>query len=205
MTLVTPFPLLIVGGLRYNNGMTTTQTVDETLVNSATIAYLEQFQASNTRTIYAGSVWYSQEQQLVKELAVIHDLPIEVVASVVASFSPRNRWVHNVFLATEFLAGNPVATLGNNIKMAQKSLVKGFDALKGQKTNAFARNLAGDLTAVTIDTWMIKAAGLDNRKGVNRTQYNSLSVAITNVANMYAIPPAVMQAIIWVQIRGAAK
>lgn len=185
--------------------MTTTQTVDETLVNNATIEFLHIFNSASVETIYQGSVWYTEAQQYAHELAITYDIPLEVAASVIASFSPRNRWAHNVFLAAEFLAGNPVATLGNNIRMATKSLEKGFDALKGQKTNAFARNIAGDLNAVTIDTWMIKAANLDNSKGVNKTQYNSLSVAITNVANMYRIPPAVMQAIIWIYVRGAAK
>lgn len=193
-----------VGGPCYDDTMKQTK-IDEALVHQATAMYMTLFEQASTETIVQGAVWYNEAQTIARELAILHHVTIEVAASVIASFSPRNRWAHNVYLATEFLNGNSVATLGNNIRMANRSLIVGFDALKGQKTNAFARNIAGDLNAVTIDTWMIKAAGLDNSKGVNKSQYNALSIAITNVANMYRVPPAIMQAILWITIRGSAS
>ena len=57
----------------------------------------------------------------------------------------------------------------------------GFNALKGMKTNSFARNIAGDENAVTIDVWMMRAAGL-NVDSPNKTQYKELSQAVTDVA-----------------------
>ena len=92
--------------------------------------------------------------------------------------------------------------------MAEKGIVGGIATLKGKKTNAFARNLSGDLDAVTIDTWMIKAAGIvrepGKKKGINDTEYNTLALALTKVADANNMPPAVVQAIIWIQIRGKA-
>jgi thermostable 8-oxoguanine DNA glycosylase len=89
--------------------------------------------------------------------------------------------------------------------MAQNSLLFGFDALKGQKTNAFARNIAGDTNAVTIDVWMIRAAGFDAAKGVNKSEYNLLADCVRDVAAAFGLSPAVMQALIWIVARGDAK
>ena len=75
---------------------------------------------------------------------------------------------------------------------------KGFDALNGQKTNAFARAISGDLDAVVIDVWMIRAAGLDASKGVNKTQYKELSEAVVKVAKEFGLTPRTTQALIWI-------
>lgn len=176
-----------------------------TTTENALANYTKLFDAATPTVIYQGSVWYAEAQALARELALTHNLPLEVVASGVSAFSIRQRWERNVFLITEFLNGNPVAALGTSIRIANNALTMGFDALKGQKTNSFARNIAGDLTAVTIDTWMIKAAGMDNRKGVNKTQYNELSEAVRTIAAENNMPPAVVQAIVWIQARGRAN
>jgi hypothetical protein len=89
--------------------------------------------------------------------------------------------------------------------MAQNSLLYGFDALNGQKTNAFARNIAGDTNAVTIDVWMIRAAGFDASKGVNKSEYILLADCVRIVAMHFGLTPAVMQALIWIVARGEAK
>lgn len=86
--------------------------------------------------------------------------------------------------------------------MAYAAMTLGFDALNGRKTNAFARNIAGDKDAVTIDVWMIRAAGMDAAKGVNDTEYRILAEVVKELAadrNMY---PATAQALIWIIVRG---
>jgi hypothetical protein len=98
--------------------------------------------------------------------------------------------------------GKPVAGLGNNIRMAESAMTLGFDALNGQKTNAFARAIAGDPNAVVIDVWMIRAAGLDASKGVNKTQYNTLADSVRKVAKEFGITPRTAQALIWIIVRG---
>lgn len=155
--------------------------------------------------IAAGATWYTEAQTIARELSITSGYSLESTASVIAAFSPRCPWARNVFLATEFLNGRNVATLGNNIRAANRALELGFDALNGAKTNAFARNIAGDLSAVTIDTWMIKAAGMDNKKGVNKSQYKLLAGIITELAEEHGIAPAQLQALIWIVIRGAAE
>jgi hypothetical protein len=88
--------------------------------------------------------------------------------------------------------------------MAENSLVLGFDALKGLKTNAFARAIAGDENAITIDVWMCKAAGLDTN-APNKTQYKELSEAVQTVSTQVGLTPRVTQALIWIIYRGSAS
>ena len=83
------------------------------------------------------------------------------------------------------------------------SVTLGFNALKGLKTNAFARAIAGDKDAVVIDTWMIKAAGMESSKGVNKKEYKELSLAVTEVANIVKLTPRTTQALIWIIARGS--
>jgi hypothetical protein len=84
-------------------------------------------------------------------------------------------------------------------------LTMGFEALNGQKTNAFARAIAGDSDAVVIDVWMIRAAGLDASKGVNKTQYNTLVDSVRNVAKEFGLTPRTAQALIWIVKRGSSE
>jgi hypothetical protein len=87
--------------------------------------------------------------------------------------------------------------------MARNSMTDGFNALKGLKTNAFARAIAGDTNAVVIDVWMMRAAGMDT-DSPNVGQYRMLSNAVTVVASEFGITPRTAQALIWIVKRGAA-
>jgi hypothetical protein len=87
--------------------------------------------------------------------------------------------------------------------MADAALAAGFDALKGPKTNAFARAIAGDTNAVVIDVWMMRAAGMET-DSPNKTQYALLSEAVTAVAAQFGITPRTAQALIWIIVRGGA-
>lgn len=164
------------------------------LIMQATLGQVEQ-----------ASVWYMEAQEVAEDVAEIMGTSLEVGASIVSAFSPRERWSSNVAKAYAFANGKPVAGLTNNLNMAQRATELGFDALKGQKTNAFARAIAGDTDAVVIDVWMIRAAGLDASKGVNKTQYNELSDAVRRVANDFGLTPRTAQALIWIVKRGSAE
>ena len=171
--------------------MTTYETYLD-IVNSATPAQIE-----------AASVWYFEAQEVAEDVAELLSTSLEVGASIVASFSPRERWSSNVAKSYAFANGKPVTGLSNNLAMAMSSVTLGFDALKGLKTNAFARAIAGDKDAVVIDTWMIKAAGMESSKGVNKKEYKELSLAVTEVANIVKLTPRTTQALIWIISRGS--
>jgi hypothetical protein len=88
--------------------------------------------------------------------------------------------------------------------MANNAIAFGYDALKGLKTNAFARAIAGDEQAVVIDVWMLRAVGIE-KKTPNQSQYNDLANAVKKVAFDYGMTPRAMQALIWIMIRGSAE
>jgi hypothetical protein len=94
--------------------------------------------------------------------------------------------------------------LQNNLTMADNALTMGFDALKGAKTNAFARAIAGDSDAIVIDVWMCKAANV-SFDSPNKTQYREMSEAVSIVASEFGITPRTAQALIWIVKRGSAS
>lgn len=168
------------------------------IANSATVAQIEQ-----------AVQWYADAELLAHDvMRIIRERGIscnlEQAASIVSSFSPRQRWSRNVVQALEFAHGGEPAGLKNNLRMAQYSLVQGFDALKGLKTNNFARAIAGDENAVTIDVWMMKAAGLET-DSPNKTQYRELVESVNKVAKEIGLTPRATQALIWIVFRGSAE
>jgi hypothetical protein len=51
---------------------------------------------------------------------------------------------------------------------------------------------------------MIRAAGLDASKGVNKTQYNTLANSVRTIAKEFGLTPRTAQALIWIVKRGSA-
>jgi len=173
--------------------VTTAEYLYNNCILQATLAQVEQ-----------ASVWYFEAQEVAEDVAEILGTSLEVGASIVSAFSPRERWASNVAKAYAFANGKPVAGLSNNLKMANAALEQGFDALKGQKTNAFARAIAGDTNAVVIDVWMCRAANAPT-DSPSKGLYNTLSDAVSAVANEHGLSPRTAQALIWIVTRGSAE
>ena len=150
------------------------------------------------------SKWYLDAENVARDVARNLDTTLEIGATVVSAFSPRERWARNVVNAVTFSLGEPVTALGNNIRMANAGLTLGFDALKGQKTNAFARAIAGDENAVVIDVWMLRALGIE-KKTPSQSQYKEMASAVTIVAGIHGMTPRAMQALIWIVVRGSGE
>lgn len=162
------------------------------LIEQATLGQVEQ-----------AATWYLDAEKIAHKVASNLDTTLEVGASIVSSFSPRERWSSNVEKSIAFSLGKKVTGLGNNIRMAENSKSMGFSALKGLKTNAFARAIAGDAQAVVIDVWMCRAAGVEFTSP-NQTQYHAMATAVKELSEEYGLTPRVCQAIIWIVARGAA-
>ena len=173
--------------------VTTAEYLYNNCILQATLAQVEQ-----------ASVWYFEAQEVAEDVAEILGTSLEIGASIVSAFSPRERWASNVAKAYAFANGKPVAGLSNNLKMANAALEQGFDALKGQKTNAFARAIAGDTNAVVIDVWMCRAANAPT-DSPSKGLYNTLSDAVSAVANEHGLSPRTAQALIWIVKRGSAE
>ena len=184
---------------------TTTETIILSDFALAHSAYSDLAMQATLQQVEQAATWYADAQEVAEDVAEIMGTTLEVGASIVSAFSPRERWASNVAKAYSFAHGKPIVGLSNNLKMAQRATELGFDALRGQKTNAFARAIAGDDNAVVIDVWMIRAAGLDASKGVNKSQYKALAEAVRTVAYSHGLSPRTMQALIWIVKRGSAE
>ena len=160
------------------------------LIMQSSLAQMEQ-----------AAVWYFEAQSVAEQVAVNLDVSLEVGASIVAAFSPRERWSTNVSKAIAYSLGHRPKGLQNNLTMADSAMANGFDALNGLKTNAFARAIAGDSNAVVIDVWMCRAASLGS-DSPNKSQYTMLADAVKSVAAEFDIAPRTAQALIWIVVRG---
>ena len=152
--------------------MTTTETPALTLSDTAYFAFSDIILTATMSQVEAASVWYFEAQEVAEDVAENMGASLEIGASIVSAFSPRERWASNVAKALAFSMNKPVTGLSNNLRMAQDAMTLGFDALKGLKTNAFARAIAGDVDAVVIDVWMMRAAQMDT-DSPNVTQYTA--------------------------------
>lgn len=174
------------------------------------------FRAADEVAIFEGTHWYDQARLFATDLASRYGTTVDVAASVIAAHSMNASWKANMTRAENHLAGTPsgltaAITMGDNAIDAWL-FEKGspLDMVVGPKVNPFARAVAGDLNAVATDRWAQRAAfdTLDDgkanrwigRKGVRQNMID----AYTKAAAEAGVPPAVMQAIVWVVVRGAA-
>jgi hypothetical protein len=149
--------------------------------------------------------WYEFAHTECAKLKLLdNSLSYEQAASIISAFSPRVTWSRNVQLARQFVSGESVKCLRTSIRNAEAARTRGFSALRGLKTNNFARAISGDGEAVVIDTWMLKAAQHPS-KSVNKTEYLQLAESVREVARMHGWEPAAMQALIWIVVRGRAQ
>ena len=164
------------------------------------------FMSASPAQIQQGIEWYSDASAVAQEMIRLDPtLNLEKAASIISAFSPRGSWAQNKRKALRYAACLHVGGLRNCIKMASESRILGFEALKGPKTNAFARNIAGDLDAVTVDSWMMRAAGFESGKSPTVRQYRSISSAVRMIASSSGLAPAHVQAIIWIVKRGKSE
>lgn len=163
------------------------------IVKNATFGQVEQ-----------ASKWYVDAERIAEKVAENLGTTLEVGASVVSAFSPRERWSVNVARAIAWSLGQEVTCLKNNLVMANNALTMGFKALNGLKTNSFAKAIAGDEQAVVIDVWMLRAVGIE-KKTPGQTQYWDLVEAVKKTAFEYGMTPRAMQALIWIVVRGSAE
>ena len=163
------------------------------LIKNATFGQVEQ-----------ASKWYVDAERIAEKVAENLDTTLEVGASVVSAFSPRERWSVNVARAIAYSLGQDVHCLKNNLTMANNALTMGFGALKGLKTNSFAKAIAGDEQAVVIDVWMLRAVGIE-KKTPSQSQYWELVEAVKKTAFDVGMTPRATQALIWIVVRGSAQ
>lgn len=129
------------------------------------------------------------------------------IACIIAAISPQCDWTTNLRIAFELLSGQTIVSGGalrTNVFKARRILVDRAIALApyfvdGPKVRAFASNLSGDASAVTIDTHAVQAALNEPlwRKSIARRQYDVFAAVYADVAKEFNHRPCDFQAIVW--------
>lgn len=171
------------------------------------------FDQATPAMIAQGVEWYREARDLAEEMTnmkYVHS--IEHAAWVIAALSPRSFWSRNVKAALHYAAtGERLAGVMsrsfNKVLAFEKEYQGNFANLaKSGKTPAFAANIAGDETAVTVDVWACRVAGIEERVLNRAGVYDAVAQCYTNVAIANGVTPAQCQAITWiVQRNGRAQ
>ena len=163
----------------------------------------------------AGRSWYPAARAIAAELSATSGRDLLTCSAVLAHFSPSTPWARNITLARAFVAdpeqvgpGRRYGTLGESTRQARAAWF-GADPLASfgpdaHKIRSFARNIAGDMHAVTLDVWMARCLGVPQARFGNVGLYDALADIVRDVAAMFDCSPATLQAVLWTHVRGAA-
>jgi hypothetical protein len=171
---------------------------------------LRVYGKASSADVLAGKVWYEEAQSLCQSLAASSDYTVDQVAAAMAQLSPRLRWSQNVdsivMLVNE--GSLPAYVMTGPANRARKALAAAepFDTFgkKALKTRSFARNITGDVHAVTVDVWAARVAGVDEAQLKLVGVYEAIAHCYRLAAKRAGIDPQQMQAITWIVVRGSA-
>ena len=161
----------------------------------------------------AAAEWYAEAQAMARDIATSAGLTLEQSAAIVAVLSPRVTWAQNVRLATTLAHGGDIVGLSDATDKARAILADASDPfayVRGPKVQRFCANILGDMDYVTVDVWMLKASRLNVTRDSHgdlaptTVQYRAIESAVRYLAREYNVTPAVLQALIWIVVRGRA-
>ena len=146
------------------------------------------------------AAWYPSARRIARAIADALDVDLPTGAAIVAAYSIRNTWPGNVRDARLYADGITPPGLRQRTVIADACLTHGPDALRGRKTRAFAAAIAGDRTAVPVDVWMARAAGLAADAPTAR-QHDEIAATVRALAYARGLAPSTLQALIWTRVR----
>lgn len=170
---------------------------------------LATFDRATAADIEAGARWYSIAGTIAADLVAGDDVDtIEHAAALIAALSPRTDWARNVAGATAIAYGHDaVGCIGTNVTRANRVLladdpVADLNATgTAPKIESFARNILGDVEAVTVDVWACRVANLDETRLSLKGAYDAVAHAYRLAARRRGVDPSTMQATTWVVAR----
>lgn len=153
-----------------------------------------------------GSAWYDSAHIIMREWSSTYGYSIATCAAVTAALSPQCDWNRNLIIADDILANRQPSIGAIRANVAKAEALR--DAREsdtrtvfksGPKVYNFSRNIAGDYSAVTVDTHALQAALCDVEivLGLKETAYDAFAQAYIRAAESLRLEPAIFQAIIW--------
>jgi hypothetical protein len=179
-------------------------------VEQVTKRILRTYAKASADDILAGKVWYCEAQDICDDLSALSDYTVDQVAAAMAQLSPRLRWSQNVdsIIMLVNKGSLPAYVMSGPANRARKALAAAepFDTFgkKALKTRSFARNITGDVHAVTVDVWAARVAGVDEAQLSLVGVYEAIAHCYRLAAKRAGIDPQQMQAITWIVVRGSA-
>lgn len=154
---------------------------------------------------HLGHAWYPLATELLSGIAAESGFPLATIASATAAMSPQISWERNVRAIQLLTVGHvPIDPLRVNVEKAvailrDRATLPDKYFIAAPKVCAFARNLQGDSSVVTIDTHMLQAIVADpaSLQSVRPTLYPVLSDIVVSAAKRCHVAPCALQATVW--------
>lgn len=166
-------------------------------------SFLTHYGQTTDAELHAG--WYRTSRSFARKLKRQYGGGLGKACGVTAALSPLQSWKSNTTLAVRLYETGEVKTLGNNARAALRIYngERPLRVLNGPKVRNFYRAMMGDENAVTLDRWMMRAAGWPTDT-VQPNRYEYVSDALRTAAAFTPLTPAQFQAAVWVHVRGGA-
>lgn len=179
---------------------------------------IEAWNAASAEDLSAGRAWYSRAQAYAHELSIIHKMPLERVAAVIACLSPRAHWHVNLTWAGQMIEAAAkgeacplVSTTDNRAKAwafatGQAAAVPNAPEFGAHapKVRRFFANIMGDELSVTVDVWAARVAEGRTGPAPAGGRYQAIEAAYQSAASIVEASPRDVQAATWVAVRGRA-
>lgn len=152
-----------------------------------------------------GEAWYTCARRVARAMAHDNNVSLATACGVIAALSPRLHWSRNVTVAEQCLTGiTPSGVFSASLDKAVRIRdgARPLTVLSGPKVRAFYRALMGQ-DAPVIDVWMQRAAKVVGT--LRETAYELLADALITAAKELGIAIAILQATIWIVVRGRAS
>ena len=164
---------------------------------------------ADPHTKVQGIQWYINARNECVDLACESPYTLQQVAGAMAHLSPRMPWSLNVQYTKELVHTGSAPVMSRSLNNAKLALISPDPLVTfsdgSRKTRNFYKNLTGDLSVVTVDSW---AAGIaipdqDANKILGRKgMYEAISHAYKLAGNARYLFPAEAQAVAWCVARG---
>lgn len=171
---------------------------------------LSVYRTASPEHVQAGLGWYDAASGECERVGAYHGVSLTHAVVACAHLSARVRWLDNIVLLDRLLSGQskPRWALNRSWELALASLcaedpLDSFGT-RARKTREFARAILGLRSAVVVDTWTARAAGIHEDSARTVAGYTAVADAFRRGARIAGLAPRDLQAICWVSVRGSA-
>jgi hypothetical protein len=166
---------------------------------------LDLYATSTPEIRRRGRQWYPSCRRLLKEMADEHGYSVAQAAAVCAIVSANVQLISCLSFTEAILAGRREAGC---FPSHQAPLVKAVlntrhpgRFVRGPKCTAFFSAIVGDVNALVLDRWAVRAAGVTDRRWEGKAMRREIDAAYRSAAELCGETVRSFQAITWINCR----